>query len=60
VEIVLAQVISFFALLIIQMTPAFFIIIYGFDVSCCNTVDNVCIDLLVRGEFLQTREHVTL
>jgi len=33
VEIVLAQIIAFFIVMVIQLTPTFFTIIYGFDVS---------------------------
>ena len=35
-EIVFAQIIAFFILLIFQMTPSFFTVHYGFDVSYCK------------------------
>lgn len=33
-EIIISQIFSFFLMLIAQVTPAFFLVVYGFDVSC--------------------------
>ena len=38
-EIVFAQILAFFVLLIFQMIPTFFAIHYGFDVSYCKELE---------------------